>query len=101
MIFKSLNPLFASALLTMIIAQTGKVLILLLYERRWSPKRITETGGMPSSHAATVAALCTSSILHYGVNSPYFAISFVFGIIVIYDATGIRRAARSPCPNTE
>ena len=89
----SLNPLLVSAALTMLIAQICKVLLLLLTERQWSPKRLTETGGMPSSHAATVAALCTSCIQHYGINSPYFAISTVYGLIVIYDATGIRRAA--------
>ncbi len=77
----------------MVVAQVSKVIIILLTERRWAPKRFTETGGMPSSHTATVAALCTSSGLYYGLESSEFAISLVLGIIVIYDATGIRRAA--------
>jgi len=87
------NPLILSALLAMILAQLSKVVLILLTEKRWAPERMTETGGMPSSHSATVAALCTSCALHYGLDSPFFAVSLVFGIIVLYDATGIRRAA--------
>lgn len=77
----------------MLIAQVLKVLIVLLTERRWAVKRLTETGGMPSSHSATVAALCTSIGLEYGFGNAYFAISLVFGVIVVYDAAGVRRAA--------
>lgn len=87
------NPLVLSSLAAMAAAQLSKVIIIVLTERRWVLRRMAETGGMPSSHSATVAALCTSSLLHYGSDSPLFAISVVFGIIVIYDATGIRRAA--------
>ena len=87
------NPLILSALFAMVLAQLAKVIIILLTEHRWAPRRFTETGGMPSSHSATVSAVCTASGLYYGVESPIFAISLVLGIIVIYDATGIRRAA--------
>ena len=48
---------------------------------------------MPSSHSAAVAALATSLGFLEGWASPYFAIAAVFGSIVMYDATGIRRAA--------
>ena len=77
----------------MVAAQIAKVLLILLTEHRWLPERLTETGGMPSSHSATVSALCTSTAINFGVESAYFAIALVFGLIVIYDATGIRRAA--------
>lgn len=87
------NPLILSALLAMVAAQIAKVLLILLTDRRWAPERMTETGGMPSSHSATVSALCTSTAINYGVESAPFAIALVFGIIVIYDATGVRRAA--------
>jgi acid phosphatase family membrane protein YuiD len=87
------NPLVLSSFLAMVFAQVSKVTLLLLTERRWVPERVTETGGMPSSHSATVAALCTSSALSYGFESSAFAISLVIGLIVIYDATGVRRAA--------
>jgi len=87
------NPLFISPLIAMLSAQILKVFLILILERSWVPERFTGTGGMPSSHSSTVAALSTSSAIMYGVDSPFFAISVVFGSIVIYDATGIRRAA--------
>jgi len=77
----------------MLLAQISKVLFVLLTERRWIIRRLTETGGMPSSHSATVAALCTSIGLSHGIGSSYFAIALVFGIIVVYDSAGVRRAA--------
>ncbi len=87
------NPLLVPPLIALAISQVLKVFITILTEHRWAFGRMTETGGMPSAHAAIVSALCTSCLLYYGPNSPLFAISTVFGIIVIYDATGIRRAA--------
>ena len=87
------NPLILSGFMGMVSAQLAKFVLILALERRAAWERMTETGGMPSSHAATVAALTTACGLSYGVESAYFAISFVFGAIVIYDATGVRRAA--------
>lgn len=87
------NPLVLSAFMGMVVAQVAKFLLILALERRLAWDRISETGGMPSSHSAAVAALTTAIGLTYGVESAYFAISFVFGSIVIYDATGVRRAA--------
>lgn len=74
-------------------AQFVKVLLVLATERRWAPERLLETGGMPSSHSASVAALATSLGILHGWSHPYFAIAAVFASIVMYDATGIRRAA--------
>ena len=48
------------------------------------------TGGMPSSHSAAVTALCVSCGLRYGFDSGYFALGFLFAIIVMRDATGVR-----------
>ena len=77
----------------MLVAQVSKVILILVTEHRWAFDRMTETGGMPSSHSSTVAAMATSAGLNYGIESAVFAISLVMGIIVIYDATGVRRAA--------
>lgn len=82
-----------SAFTATVAAQVLKVTLVLLLERRWAPGRLLDTGGMPSSHSASVAALATSVGALYGWGSPTFAIAAVFGSIVIYDATGIRRAA--------
>jgi len=56
-------------------------------------KRLVETGGMPSSHSATVTSLMTAVGISEGLSSPIFAVAFVFSIIVMYDAAGVRRAA--------
>jgi acid phosphatase family membrane protein YuiD len=54
---------------------------------------ISETGGMPSSHAALVSSLGTGLGLVHGFDSPYFAIAVVISMIVTYDAQGVRRQA--------
>ena len=51
------------------------------------------TGGMPSSHSAAVVSTMTSIGLIAGFDSLEFAISLVFGLIVMYDAAGLRRSA--------
>lgn len=74
-------------------AQAVKVLLILLLERRWRPTAAMETGGMPSSHSAMVAALATGVALTQGLGSPLFAASTVFALIVMYDATGVRHSS--------
>lgn len=86
------TPLVAAFTATLI-AQLFKLTLVLATERRFAPERLLETGGMPSSHSAAVAALATSLGMIYGLGHPYFAIGVVFATIVMYDATGIRRAA--------
>jgi len=87
------NPLLITALLAPVVAQTLKLLFYLLVERRLEWERLMETGGMPSSHSATVASLAVGVGLYEGWNSSLFAISVVLAVIVMYDATGVRRAA--------
>lgn len=52
---------------------------------------IHATGGMPSSHSAAVTSLITALILQYGFFSPFVAIAVCFGMIVMFDAMGVRR----------
>lgn len=61
--------------------------------RRWNLRRFVETGGMPSSHSASVAALSTAVGLHQGFGTPLFGVTLYFSLIVMYDAAGLRRAA--------
>ena len=74
-------------------AQLLKVVLLLLLERRWHPGAFMETGGMPSSHSAMVAALSTGIGLTEGWNTPLFAVAATFALIVMYDATGVRHSS--------
>lgn len=87
------NTPLMCALIAMGAAQIIKVAIVLLTERRLALDRLLETGGMPSSHSAAVTALGIALGLIHGWDSPLFAITAVFGTIVMYDAAGIRRAA--------
>lgn len=61
-------------------------------EKKIDFTRIITSGGMPSSHSSFVTSLATVIGLDKGFNSIEFAIVFVFGAIVMYDASGVRRA---------
>ncbi len=52
-----------------------------------------ETGGMPSSHSAGVSSLATFIALQRGIRTTDFALAALFGLIVMYDAQGVRRQA--------
>lgn len=75
------------------LVQGYKGLTAYLKTRRWNLRRFVETGGMPSSHAASVAALTTAVGLEEGFRSALFSATLFFSLIVMYDAAGLRRAA--------
>ena len=85
------NQVLISAVIGWMVAQVLKTLIGLVLNRSFNPERLFGSGGMPSSHSATVCALTTSSAQCYGFGSFQFAISFVMAMVVMYDATGVRR----------
>ena len=84
---------FWLAVMVGFLVQGYKGLNTYLRTKRLNLRRFVETGGMPSSHAAGVAALTTSVALTEGVRSPLFGVSLYFSMIVMYDAAGLRRAA--------
>ena len=57
----------------------------------WDFKQAFTTGGMPSSHSAGVSALASYIAANKGTRHTETAIAVIFGIIVMYDAQGIRR----------
>ncbi|WP_099355551.1 divergent PAP2 family protein [Fredinandcohnia onubensis] len=85
-------PLWA-ALAAIGFAQFVKVPLHFFVTRKVDWSLVTSTGGMPSSHSAAVTALTTGIALEQGVDSPFFAISTVFAVIVMFDASGVRRHA--------
>ncbi|MBP3949883.1 divergent PAP2 family protein [Bacillus suaedae] len=85
-------PLWAS-LFAIGFAQFVKVPLAFIATRKFEWALLTSTGGMPSSHSAAVTALSTAIALEFGLDSPVFAITTVLGIIVMFDATGVRRHA--------
>ncbi len=86
-----INPVLVSAVLAWLIAQALKVLLDFLINRSWNWALLFSAGGMPSSHSAMVSAAALASGLHAGFSSPVFGVATVLAMIVIYDATGIRR----------
>ena len=89
----SKNEVFITVLVAWFIAQCAKVFLGIITEKRFNFKWFVDTGGMPSSHAATVSALATAIGLKYGCQSPTFAITLVFAWIILMDAQGFRRSA--------
>jgi hypothetical protein len=75
-----------------LIAQTIKVVIGIFRQKRFDFRWFIGSGGMPSSHAAGAACLATSIGINCGFNSVYFALAFVFAIVVMFDAQGVRRS---------
>ncbi|MBB6450178.1 hypothetical protein HNR44_002161 [Geomicrobium halophilum] len=81
------------AIAAIVLAQLVKVPIAFIATRKVDFTLVTSTGGMPSSHSAAVTALATTIGLEYGFGSSMFSIAAMFAIIVMYDATGVRRHA--------
>ena len=73
--------------------QLFKVIYDLITTKKLDFKRIMGAGGMPSSHSAVVTCLATLMGKYEGVDTPIFAMSVVFAMVVMYDAAGVRRAA--------
>ncbi|MFD1205436.1 MULTISPECIES: divergent PAP2 family protein [Sporosarcina] len=86
------TPLLA-ALFAIFFAQFVKIPIHYLFSKKLDWKLMTSTGGMPSSHSAAVSALTTAVAYEAGLDSTLFAISAIFAVIVMFDATGIRYQA--------
>ena len=85
------NYMMVSAILGWFSAQIIKIFTGLYQNRNMSLKSILfSTGGMPSSHSATVLALTTAAAFQYGLGSSWFAICAVLSMIVMIDASGVR-----------
>ncbi len=87
------NSVLIPMTIAWVLAQSLKVPIEFFRTRRWNWALLFQAGGMPSSHTALVTSTAHSIGLHAGFDSPLFALSFALAVIVIYDATGIRRQA--------
>jgi acid phosphatase family membrane protein YuiD len=87
------NPTFMSGLVAWAVAQTTKAVLSSFVERRWDMRMLFSSGGMPSSHTALCTALTASVALCHGVSDALFPVCLGFTLIVMYDATGVRRHA--------
>jgi acid phosphatase family membrane protein YuiD len=87
------NGVLAWALAACGLAQLAKLLVELVEHGRWRPAVLFETGGMPSSHSALVTGACAGIGWELGFADPLFAFACTIAFIVMYDASGVRRAA--------
>ncbi|MGN0347114.1 MAG: divergent PAP2 family protein [Lachnospiraceae bacterium] len=87
------NEILVSAIVGWAVAQLLKTILHLYVTKEFVAERLVGTGGMPSSHSATVCGLATAVGINYGLGSVEFAIAGVLAIIVMYDALGVRREA--------
>jgi acid phosphatase family membrane protein YuiD len=86
------NEVLWISMVAWLVAQLVKVFSVLIKERRLKLRLLVASGGMPSSHSATVSALATAVGLLNGLNSVIFGIAAILAIVVMYDAAGIRQA---------
>jgi acid phosphatase family membrane protein YuiD len=87
------NRILIAGIIAWTIAQIVKVPLNYFTNRRWDWALLLRAGGMPSSHSALVSAVAHAIGLFTGFDNAVYAVSVTIAIIVIYDATGIRRQA--------
>jgi acid phosphatase family membrane protein YuiD len=87
------NAVLAWGLAACGLAQLAKLAIELAVHGRWRPAVLFETGGMPSSHAALMTGIAAGIGWYLGFADPLFALAAALCLVVLYDASGVRRAA--------
>ena len=85
------NELLLAAALSWLSAQVIKTILHMCVTKKFDAERLIGTGGMPSSHSATVSSLATAVAITRGSDTPEFAIALILAIVVMYDALGVRR----------
>lgn len=88
-----MNIALLVALMGWISAQLIKAVLHAAKYKTFNPERLFGAGGMPSSHSSTVCALAISVVKIEGFQSTECAIAIILAMIVMYDATGVRRSA--------
>lgn len=73
-------------------AQVLKILFEFLRTKKIKMGLLMSSGGMPSSHSALAVAVTISVGFKEGFSSPLFALGAIVSMVVMYDASGVRRA---------
>lgn len=92
------NTFFLSAVISWFFAQFIKIIVEILKKHKFGTRdfilrAVFGTGGMPSSHSASVTGVAISIGIQQGFDSALFAFAILFVFIVIRDATGVRFSA--------
>ena len=75
-----------------IIAQSIKVISLMLFQREFKPSLFFSSGGMPSAHSAFMSSVSAQIGIISGFSSDIFALSCAITTVVVYDAYNVRRS---------
>jgi len=86
------NQILGVTLVSWAVAQILKFIINLIQNKDIDFNRLVGSGGMPSSHSSLVMGLSTAVGIKLGFNSLEYAMALSFAVIVMYDASGVRRA---------
>ena len=92
LIFFNNSVLFWS-LLSCLLAQFLKIIFNFFSTGELRFGIIFETGGMPSSHSALITGVTSGLGYELGYDSSIFALSVAVALIVMYDASGVRKSA--------
>lgn len=87
------NTVLWTAILGWFSAQVIKFILVLVTTKDVDFRRLVGSGGMPSSHSSIVSSLAVAVGLSQGFSSVEFAICTIVAFVVMYDASGVRRAA--------
>ncbi len=87
------NHVFLTGMAGWFLAQVLKIPVDFIRERHWNWALFFAAGGMPSSHSCLVTSTAMAVGLHYGFDNPLFAVAVALALVVVYDATGVRRQA--------
>ena len=84
------NPVLLGPVCAWTIAQVLKSIINTVMNKKFSWDRLFGDGGMPSGHSSIVTALATMVGLVDGFDSTEFVLAFIFALVVMRDAMGVR-----------
>ena len=87
------NSVFFWSLLSCLFAQFFKIVFNFLSTGEIRFGIMFETGGMPSSHSALITGATSGIGYELGFDSSIFALSVAVALIVMYDASGVRKSA--------
>lgn len=86
------NQIFLSGFVAWFVAQVLKILTHYLQYNQLDLGRFVGSGGMPSSHSSLVMGISTAIGLKYGFGDDLYILALVFSLVVMYDASGVRRS---------
>ena len=87
------NSVLFWSLLSCLIAQFLKIIFNFFSTGNIRFGIMFETGGMPSSHSALITGASSGIGFQLGFDNPIFALAIAVSLIVMYDASGVRKSA--------